>query len=88
MNLLASIIQVALVIAIIPTVLWLFVSISNQVKNRPKADRLNQFIVLLFYKGIIIFIGFGIAFGISETVFYLIAPFIAGSLIYYAGTLE
>jgi len=83
-----AIIQVILVIAIIPTSIWLITHILETVKKYPSDERLNHFFTLLFYKGLIVFMGFAIAFGISETVFHLISPLIAIGFVLYALSLN
>jgi hypothetical protein len=81
-------IQVILVIAIIPTNIWLFTHIFESIKKYPSEERFNQFFTLLFYKGLIVFIGFGIAFGVSETSLHLASPLIALGSVLYAHNLN
>jgi hypothetical protein len=83
-----AVVQVLLAIATIPVILWFFTSISANVSKYPAEDRPNKFLTLLLLRGLIVFIAFGVSFGISETSLFLLAPFIAGGLIYYSSTLK
>lgn len=83
-----ALIQILLAVATIPVILWLFTSISANVSKYPAEDRLNQFLTLLFYKGLIVSIAFVVSFEISETSLFLVAPFVAAGLVYYSSTLK